>query len=45
MIEDIIKSFEDTKQFINDHINYPAKPGIYAFYLSETANLSESAGN
>ncbi|MFB0499069.1 hypothetical protein ABID99_005306 [Mucilaginibacter sp. OAE612] len=40
MIEEIVKSFEDTKQFINDHINYPVKPGIYAFYLSEAANFS-----
>jgi hypothetical protein len=39
MTEQIKKSFIQTKQFINGHQNYPTKPGIYAFYLSDNSNL------
>ena len=41
MNDAILKSFIGTKRHINEHVNYPTKPGVYAFFLSENANLFE----
>jgi hypothetical protein len=39
MPDQIKKSFIQTKQYLNEHQNYPAKSGIYAFYLSDNSDL------
>jgi hypothetical protein len=41
MMEQIIRSFINTKQFIDGHKDYPVKPGVYAFYLSDNSSLRE----
>ncbi len=41
MIEQIKKSFIQSKKCINGHEKYPAQSGIYAFYLSDRSNLFE----
>jgi len=39
MTKEISQSFLRTKQFLNEHQDYPIQPGIYAFYLSDNSNL------
>lgn len=41
MLDIIIKSINETAKGINEHIEYPTCPGIYAFMLKEKSNLNE----
>ncbi|HXD92822.1 MAG TPA: hypothetical protein VNX01_06380 [Bacteroidia bacterium] len=41
MITEIIKSLHATRCKIRDHKNYPDKPGIYAFFLSDKTTLGQ----
>lgn len=41
MLDKIIKSIKETAKGINEHIDYPTCPGIYAFMLKEKSHLNE----
>ncbi|REC40766.1 GIY-YIG nuclease family protein [Chryseobacterium sp. 5_R23647] len=41
MLDAIIKSIKGTAKDINEHIDYPICPGIYAFMLKENSHLNE----
>lgn len=41
MLDKIIKSIKETAKGINEHIDYPTCPGIYAFMLKENSHLNE----
>ncbi len=41
MTDRIAKSFTATKQKFDEHKNYPKKPGIYAFFLTDSANFGD----
>ena len=39
MLENILKSITDTAKPIDEHLDYPTCPGIYAFMLKENGSL------
>jgi hypothetical protein len=41
MVASIIKSLRQTKRTYSDHNDYPKKPGIYAFFLSDVSDLGQ----
>lgn len=41
MLDKIIKSIKETAKGINEHLDYPTCPGIYAFMLKENSHLNE----
>ncbi|UOE37472.1 GIY-YIG nuclease family protein [Chryseobacterium oryzae] len=41
MLDIIIKSIKETAKGLNDHLDYPTCPGIYAFMLREDSHLNE----
>ena len=41
MLDTIIKSINETANGINEHLDYPTCPGIYAFMLKENSHLNE----
>lgn len=44
MLEIIIKSIKESAKSVNEHIDYPNCPGIYAFMLKKNAHLNEFGG-